>query len=305
MSLTPGARAMLLSRWVQPSSDHEKAQQDRAERMVREAISASPAFSNSEVSIYTKGSYPNNTNVRRDSDVDVVVELQDCQYYDYLPGVSPAASYASAYPGPWTPQSWRSAVTKALEERFGTSSVAPGKIAINVKAVEGSRPSADVVPSFNYVRYDDPNQESSHVGSCVFPSDGGPKVVNYPRQQLENGRWLNTLTGQRYKKFVRALKNAENTLVANGEMEDLPSYFMECLVYNVPPTVLRQGDNLDDGFAATLAHLWRELSGGDAERNYHEPNELKWLFKGQASKWTVEDGRRLVIGTWNHLGYGG
>lgn len=86
---------------------------------------------------------------------------------------------------------------------------------------------------------------STHQGSCVFPSDGGAKIVNWPIQQLDNnGRAFNTRSGGRYKYFVRALKNAENTLVAEGSIDSLPSYFMECLVYNVPASTLASGATL-------------------------------------------------------------
>lgn len=300
MGMSATARTQLLSSWVRPSSDNEKAQQDRAERMVREAIGACSAFDGSSVFIYTKGSYPNNTNVRQDSDVDVVVELLDCQYYDYFPGEAPAKPAFGTYDGEWDPVAWREAVQEALVQHFGSDAVTAGNIALNVSAVPGSRPSADVVPSFDYLRYDDPQHREVHRGSCVFPADGGRKIVNWPDQQLENGRALNTLTGQRYKKFVRAVKNAENTLVEDGVIKDLPSYFMECLVYNLPASTLSSGATLDEGFRATLVALWGALDGGDAHESWVEPNELKWLFKNE-SKWSVDDAKGLVLATWSYL----
>jgi len=302
MSMSESARRLLLSEWIKPSSDNEKSQQERAERMVRDAVKSSDAFNSSNVKIYTKGSYPNNTNVRQDSDVDVVVELQDCVYYDYLPGQEPATETSKPYSGSWTPATWRSAVRAAMVAHFGTSSVSAGRIAININAVSGSRPSADVVPSFDYFRYDDPSRCAAHNGSCVFPSDGTKKIINWPDQQLKNGQALNSRTGSRYKYYVRALKNAENTLADAGTINDLPSYFMEGVVYNVPVTTLRAGD-LDDGFQATLYYLWSGLKDGSAQDNWDEPNDLKWLFKGH-QKWTVDDARGLVRATWNYLGYG-
>ena len=248
------------------------------------------------------GPYPNNTNVRQDSDVDVVVELQECQYYDYLPGVVQANHPGSPYKGGWTPAKWRDEVLKAMVACFGASQVdATGKIAINIKAVAGSRPSADVVPSFDYVRYDDMYGICKHSGSCVFPADGGLKVVNYPQQQLDNGRAKNNRTGGRYKFFVRALKNAENLLCTNGTITDLPSYFMECLIYNVSDATLQTG-NLEQGFRATLYELWTLLDATPTD-TMQEPNELKWLFKGH-SKWSVADAKSFVLHTSSYLGYG-
>lgn len=304
MSMSAAQRDALLSSWIKPSSEDEQVQQDRAQRMVRTAIAQSTSIDMADVLIYLKGSYPNNTNVRRDSDVDVVVEQNGCRYYDYLDRQSHPENHPTGYTGPWrTPAAWRAAVTEALVDYFGSSSVdATGRVALNIAAVPGSRPSADIVPSFDYIRYDDLAQSTAHQGSCVFPSDGGTKIVNWPRQQLDNGRALNTRTGGRYKYFVRALKNAENTLVVIGSIDDLPSYFMECLVYNVPASTLSSGSTLAAGFRSTLVYLWDHLVDGSAT-DWVEPNDLKWLFKDH-QKWTVEQAKDLILLTYLHLGYG-
>lgn len=300
--MTTSERTELLKRWIKPSSANEQDQQARAESMVRKAINASPAFDASSVAIYTKGSYPNNTNVRRDSDVDVVVELQDCFFYDYWPGVNGAEPQISPYSGDWTPASWRRAVKSALVLAFGAASVdASGAIAINVGAVAGSRPSADVVPSFKYRRYDDAQRTIEHEGSCVFPSTGGAKIVNWPTQQLRNGRALNNNSGGRYKDYTRALKNAENVLAQTGTIDEMPSYFMECLAYNTPVSALKAG-TLDDGFRSTLVAIWAALSAESDTTTMLEPNELKYLFIGD-KKWTVQDGKDLIQATWTYLGY--
>jgi hypothetical protein len=165
--------------------------------------------------------------------------------------------------------------------------------------VEGSRPSADVVPSFLYYRYLDSYRTKKTEGSCVWDTDLN-KIVNWPDQQLTNGRAKNTATGGRYKYFVRALKRAENALVDAGTIDDLPSYFMECLVWNVANATLRSG-TLATGFGATLSELYSGLASGDAGE-WAEPNEMKWLFKGN-KKWTTDDGKRLVEATWNFLDY--
>ncbi|WP_433721725.1 nucleotidyltransferase domain-containing protein [Actinoplanes sp. CA-051413] len=295
-------REDLLASWVQPSSATEKDQQERAERMVSDAIKAWPALRNTSMRIYAKGSYPNNTNVRADSDVDIVVECHECTYFDYEPGVTPAGS-GSSYTGKWEPELWRQEVGNALRSHFGAQGVdLTGRVALNVKAVEGSRPSADVVPSFHYVRYVDPNRTRKHDGSCVFDTDQ-TQIVNWPQQQLDNGRAKNTSTDYRYKKYVRALKRCENKLVEIGEIEDLPSYFMECLIWNVEDSTLKSGANLQAGFRATLFELWDGIEKGVAQESWVEPNELKWLFKGH-NKWTTADAKKLVQATWTFLDYG-
>ena len=124
MSMTASDRKALLSQWIKPSSESEQERQERAERMIRNAINAHPAFNETPITVYAKGSYPNNTNVRVDSDVDVVVENHDLYYFDYFPGVTPSPRVRNTpYAGTWTPENWRSEVTKALTNCFGRSDV--------------------------------------------------------------------------------------------------------------------------------------------------------------------------------------
>jgi len=299
--MTPAEREELLSLWASPSSNSEKEQQDRAERMVRDAIESWSVFNGVNYRIYTKGSYPNNTNVRADSDVDVVVECHEVLYYDYADSVTGDPSPTSPYQGPWTPPRWRSEIGEAMVHTFGCDAVdTSGKIAVNISAVAGSRPSADVVPSFDYHLYLDPARRIFHEGSCVFDTTG-KKIVNWPAQQLENGRRKNTSTGGRYKRFIRVLKSAENRLAELGHIDDTPSYFMECLVWNVPNNVLVTGSSLSIGFQATLASLWSGLDDGAAHR-WKEPNEIKRLFRTDA-KWSVDDAKALVLATWRYLEY--
>ena len=72
----------LLSGWTGPSSVTEQDKQDRTERMIRDAVSAHKPFEGCSLSAYAKGSYPNNTNVRTDSDVDIAVQCHDVFYWD-------------------------------------------------------------------------------------------------------------------------------------------------------------------------------------------------------------------------------
>jgi len=291
--MTAVERAALLSKWIKPSAPDEVAQQERAQRMVTDAVSSWSALSGASKRIYAKGSYANNTNVRRDSDVDIVVECHECRYFDYADDVTPYPSSGGSYTGSWTPAAWREAVRAALVNKFGSSSVdSSGQL--------GSRTSIDVVPSFDYRRYLNAAGTRYYDGSCVHPKTGS-KIVNWPAQQLANGRQKNDATGKRYKNFVRALKNAENALTKAGAITEKPSYLMECLVWNVANPTLCAG-NLDQGFQATLVELWAGLDDEQMWRQWIEPNRLKWLFRGE-KKWTVADARQVVLRTWQMLEY--
>ena len=114
-----------LAGWTGPSSDTEQDKQDRTERMVKEAIDAHPAFQGYNFSVYAKGSYPNNTNVRTDSDVDIAVQCREAIYCGGNPEVT-----LPSYTGPWTPTLFRSEVENALRAKFPSQVDASGNVAI-------------------------------------------------------------------------------------------------------------------------------------------------------------------------------
>ncbi|AMY54934.1 nucleotidyltransferase [Rhodococcus fascians] len=295
-------RQAILRRWVMPSSDYEKDKQDRALRMVKSAIDAWPAFNGVSYHIYAKGSYANNTNVRLDSDVDIAVQNRECLYYEYNGCEQPSSEGTPTYDGDWTPPLWRAEILAALDAKFPGEVSGSGVVAITIDEHDGTRPDIDVVPSFDYVRYDSSDQTRQHRGSKVFPKTGSP-IVNYPQQQLDRGTAKNGRTNGRYKRFARALKSAENQLVADGTISDLPSYFMECLVWNVQDEILTGGSDLSAGFKSVLVWLWNGLKEENYVRtDWEEPNGLKYLFHPGA-KWTPGDARELVLATWQYLDY--
>lgn len=295
-------RQAVVRRWSMPSSDYEKDKQDRALRMVTSAIDAWPALSGVSKRIYAKGSYANNTNVRLDSDVDIAVQNAECLYYDYNGCVQAPGEATRPYTGKWTPALWRAEIVAALKAKFPNEVSGSGTVAITIDEHDGTRPDIDVVPCFNYVRYDSSDMTWQHKGSKVFPTSGSP-IVNYPAQQLDRGSAKNGRTNGRYKRFARTLKSAENQLVADGAIDDLPSYFMECLVWNVPDSILMGGDTPSAGFQEVLVWLWDRLKNESFVRtDWEEPNGLKYLFHGGA-KWTPADARGLVLATWQYLDY--
>jgi hypothetical protein len=148
-------------------------------------------------------------------------------FYDYGLGVLRPALSLSPYAGIWTPAVWRAEVVTALVNYFGRSDVdASGNVAIEIAETAGSRPSTDVVPSFDYRLYWNSERSTASEGSTVY-TKSGQQIVNWPQQQLENGKTKNVATGWRYKYYVRALKNAENYLFAEKAIAAQPSYLME------------------------------------------------------------------------------
>lgn len=289
----------LLNLWTEPSSDAESARQERALRMIKDAVNGHPPFRGVSLRVYAKGSYPNNTNVRLDSDVDIVVENRECFYYDAAAGVTMDSGEVDPYCGPWTPPSWRREVQAALTAKFGATGIdTDHNVAILVKEVPGSRPSADVVPSFGYISYQRDRYYpyplvQAAEGSAVHPRDGA-MIVNWPQQQLDNGRAKNVRTGKRYKRIIRVLKNSENFAVEQGWTDAKPSYLMECLIWNVPDEILTAHVDIASTFQGTLLWLFHGLNEANQYRHWTEPNEMKLLF-GSHQKWTPDDALEIVV----------
>jgi hypothetical protein len=288
-----------LAGWTGPSSDSEQDKQDRTERMIRAAIQAHPAFEECTLKVYAKGSYANNTNVKSDSDVDIVVQCNDVTYWqEASPGARPATF--TPYTGIWTPDKLRTELTAALRAKFPDHVDASGSTAIRIDS-NTARVEADVVPAFAYKHYfaASPPRE----GSRVFKKDG-TFLTNYPEQQLVNGRAKNNATGGRYKKAVRIIKRVENAMVDSNYHREVPSFFMECLVYNCPDEILTRG-TWTDIIRGVIVHVWDELQGPEPTEEsdrWLEPNKYKYLFHS-SQPWTRKDGRDFVKAAWNYLGF--
>ncbi|WKV70065.1 hypothetical protein AW27_000180 [Streptomyces sp. PCS3-D2] len=61
----------------EPPDASEQLRLERAERIVKQAVLPHEPFEELDITVASKGSYPNNTNVRGDSDVDITVKLND------------------------------------------------------------------------------------------------------------------------------------------------------------------------------------------------------------------------------------
>lgn len=287
-----------LSNWTGPSSVTEQDKQDRTERMIREAIKEHAAFDGCDLSIYAKGSYANNTNVKADSDVDIAVQCGEAVYWDEATkGAHPPSG---SYTGIWTPAKLRSELEAALKAKFPGQVDSSGSTAFRIHS-SSARVDADVVPCFDYRYYF--SSSNYREGAKVFKKNG-KSLVNYPKQQLVNGRAKNTRTKQYYKKAARIMKRVENAMVAEDIHREVPSFFVECLVYNCPDSVFLE-PTWTKTVEGIILHIWQELEGDepaiDSER-WLEVSECKYLFHS-AQDWNRQDGRDFVKAAWNYLGY--
>lgn len=299
-----------LRSWVKPPSDNEDTKRDKTEVEIKAALRASNALSGVTYKVYAKGSYANNTNVRLDYDVDIAVECTDFYYFSKEgigADVRKAAAFEAAtkpYKGGYTYLDFKDDVEQALIDYYGASAVTRGNMAMRVREKRTTLP-ADVVPCFEYhyiYDIDAHGRPLYHKGTRVYKDSDGKYIHNWPEQQRVKGIAKNNTTGRRYKRMVRALKRLENELVARGEIEELPSFLMECLVYNVPNPHLSSSDSYVASMRAVLATIFNETLSKDRCEGWLEVNERKELFH-PAQSWTCSQAHELAACAWDYIGF--
>src|SRR4051812_2167674 len=88
-----------------PPSENENDKRERTENEIRDALANYEGLQGRPYSVYAKGSYANNTNVRLNYDVDIAVEYRGFFYYDImfaLDGWTAADISVSASDDPYT-----------------------------------------------------------------------------------------------------------------------------------------------------------------------------------------------------------
>src|SRR5687767_8106197 len=199
--------------------------------------SSSPYYPK-QYSIFLQGSYGNNTNVWKDSDVDIVMRLNETFYSD-LTNLEPGAkaSFDKAYPDvPYGVEHFKAEVLAWLQQKFGAD-VKPGKKAIFIKG-SGNRRDADVLVCAKLRKYHkgstgtDGNYDE---GICFFLPDQ-TRIVNFPEQHANNCTAKHQATNDWFKPVVRVYKNMRNRMIDAGVIKDglAPSYFLEGMLWNVP-----------------------------------------------------------------------
>lgn len=300
-----------LINWTKPAFNNEDAKRQDTERMVSDAIREHPFLStlSADLSVYAKGSYKNNTNVRRDSDVDVAVEYTGILMFDYGSETSQdevwAAGGIRAYDGPLAQTAggafdkarFKAAIEDAMVQAFGTSAVTRGNKVITVR--ESSRSlAADVIPCATHRMHWTPERYVEGIRLLPDTSPGWT-IENYPQQHYDNGVVKNLATSKRFKNVVRILKNLENKMASDGTSPEVPSFLIECLVYNAPDRCF-DGSTWAERVRQVLFHIWDDTVKDDYAKRWLEVNDIKYLFH-KHQKWTRDEARAFANAAWQYV----
>jgi hypothetical protein len=250
--------------------------------------------------IYLQGSYRNSTNIRADSDVDVVVQLNKgfCSNKLELPIAELRLFNSFLSPVGITYQQFREYVLESLELYYGENAVKSSNKCIELE--KGSnRLSADIIPCIQY-RYYECFREYDDIdnyieGMTLWTQNDGRQIINYPKLHYQGSVNKHQATDEKYKSIVRMFKNARNKSIEQNLWSEkiAPSYFLECLLYNVPDYLF--DSSLQTSYSNIVMHLFQDIN-----ESYVCQNEQVYLFGDTPEQWSITDAIALV-GSFNKL----
>jgi hypothetical protein len=225
-----------LETWSHQGSITQSSNTYNSIKNILEAVDTLYASKNYKV--FLQGSYGNDTNIYAESDVDIVIRLDDCFHSDLetLPQEDKDAYKQAFADATYTYIDFKRDVLKELADQYGDD-VVEGDKAIAI-AANGSRRKADVIVATQFRRYykfKGLSDQSYDEGICFFNS-AGDRIANYSKYHSENCTTKHQNTMKWFKPMVRVLKNIRSRMIDEGLLEvgAAPSYYLEGLLYNVP-----------------------------------------------------------------------
>jgi len=241
--------------------------------------------------VYLQGSYANTSNIRADSDVDVVVECTSVFYSNLTDEEKQRLSLGD---GGHSYNDFRREVISALTSYYGAFLVdTSGANAIEVQA-SSNRLKADVLPCVTYKRYE--SWSAAAEGLTFWNQHNGQQVVNYPKLHIKNGEKKNSQyrTNGWYKPSVRMFKNARRRITGDDDdalRKQFPSYFVECLLYNTLDECF--GITYQQTYAQTVIFLATALRNGTAD-GFVTQSGQQLLFGPYSVQWSKENASEFV-----------
>jgi len=246
-----------------------------------------------EYDLYLQGSYPNETNIRGDSDVDIVAELTSTFYHDVTDeptkralGFRGGAAFGF--------DEFKQEVITALTNYYNAGTVVPGNKSIKIRRGTTNRLDADVVPCAAYRQY----QGTTVVAEGIkFWTRSGHSIVNYPKIHEQNGHFTQGFCQGDYKGAIRIFKNARSS---KAEVSDIPSYFIEGLCYNLSNNCY--AGNRQQTILNCLNELHAAKNNGSLN-NFTAQNGLQNMFGSQSHQIQLADGEQYIwdmVNLWNN-----
>ncbi len=295
--------------WQRPASDTEEQKIESARGQIQKALGKSSWLMQHPYRVIKQGSYENNTNVRNETDVDLCVCTKNALFFEGGTGETLTREELGLHPLDFTFRDYKQHLVDVLVGHFGISAVQSENKAIKLHAHDDNKIDADVLPAFRFDMFEPRSRWRNGVPSLRaqgvgFYTEAGTFVFNFPDQHIVNGRSKNTRTATRYKRAVRILKRLRSYMKDNSALfDEIPSFLLECLVYNCPDSDFGDADMVE-----VLRQVLLSLKIGLSDQNricqYTEVNDIKLLFHANQG-WTHEQAKSFVNNAYDYVGFGG
>lgn len=268
---------------------------------IKEALEhRSAPYASGRFSVFLQGSYGNDTNVRAESDVDIVICSEELFHYNIagLTAGDVQLFHKNFAPATYFYEAFQGEVAGWLAKCFG-SDFRLGNKAIEI-AARGHRRKADILIANEFRLYRSNGfTPLSYKSGVRFVTGDRQPIVNYPKQHSENLTARHQASNEWLKPTIRIFKNMRNRLVNDGVIERAvaPSYFIEGMLANVPQGHLRHSyaDAVVNSVNWLLAS---DLSGARCVNGIHP-----LLGNGTATSWPYANKDaflRAVVGLWRY-----
>lgn len=301
-------RERRFTEWAKPPGKTEQTRCDNAVSAIKNAIDRSPRLKHRLIKVFPQGSYRNRVNVKQDSDVDIGVLCYESYMFSVPWGMT--AEQLDNYDGPaaYGYRQFKDDLEQALIDYFGSGAVSRGNKAIEVHETT-YHIAADVVPVFEFRNY---ANSGWYVAGVALRPDKGGRIENYPEKLLaswpnvplhyENGVDKNSNTGRRFKSVVRIIKKLRNAMEEAGisEADPIPSYLIECMVWNVANTSFN-GTTWLEIVRSVLCAIWSATKDEASCDQWWEVDNVKFLFRPW-QPWSRWEAHAFVDKAWGLIG---
>lgn len=257
---------------------------------IKSALDNIGNLSPSDYEIFLQGSYGNDTNIYSESDVDIVVKLNKTfQTNKNSLSQKELEEFNRYYPNAsYLLKDFKNDVLRTLTDYYDRS-----KVIVNNKCIEvqTNYRKADIIVALQYRKYKSysPSKTDNYDEGIYFTSNDNKIITNYPKIHMNKGTLKHQDTSRCYKPLVRIFKNARNKVVDLGFLskKDTPSYFVECLLYNVPNDYFTT--NLQDSFEKIKNYIYYTL-----DESWMCQNEIVPIFGNDITSWSFDKAQAFV-----------
>jgi hypothetical protein len=279
------------------SSQGENHSAQRTLETYRRILAASSTLRFKDFEVYLQGAYQNDTNTNgSNADIDIVVQLNQAFFGDTQQlNHEQATLYNNTYPNDAKyayDRFWVEAIHSIIR-LLDASTLTCGDKSVNIYNGE-DQTSTNVVIALQYRKYKSffgEKKQSYTLGTKFFSPRENSWIISYPKLHYVHGcvKNLANQTNGWYKPTVRVFKNIRNKLIEQGKITSntTPSYFVECLLYNVP------NDRFGVNWQTTRDNIINWLNKAEFE-GFKCQNGQQLLFGDAPEQWNLQDAKTFV-----------